>query len=62
MGLIDSKNAMISSHEEFMDIGVGVFYFYFETHGNLYMKNKPSYFRLEFDKTFHNNRLYALFQ
>jgi len=62
MGLINAKNTVISSHEEFMDIGFGVFYFYFETHGNLYMKNKPSYFRLELDKIYRNCHLYALFQ
>jgi len=30
-----------------MDIDVSLFTFYFETHGNLYMKNKQNYFRRE---------------
>jgi hypothetical protein len=37
---------MMSLHEEYMDMGVDVITFYFETHGNLYM-NKQSYFHRE---------------
>jgi len=49
MGLIDVKNSMISLNDENMDIGIGVSSFYFETHENLYMKNKQSYFHRELD-------------